>query len=55
MAEDRKRIDPDVMEDTLLSSYNDIQTPTHTEKEILVAAGEKETPFAKAMARQLVG
>jgi len=31
----------------------DIQTPANTDKEILVVAGEKETSFAKAMARQL--
>jgi pimeloyl-ACP methyl ester carboxylesterase len=54
LAEDIKRIDPEVMVDTLLASYLDIRTPIQTNKEILVAAGEKETPFAKAMARQLV-
>jgi pimeloyl-ACP methyl ester carboxylesterase len=54
LADDMKRIEPDVMMDTLLASYLDIHTPLDMEKEILVAAGEKETPFAKAMARQLV-
>jgi pimeloyl-ACP methyl ester carboxylesterase len=53
LADDMKRIDPDVMTGTLLASYLGIQTPTHSDKEILVIAGEKETPFAKAMARQL--
>jgi len=53
LAEDMKRVDPDVMVGTLLVSYLDIQTPANTDKEILVVAGEKETSFAKAMARQL--
>lgn len=54
LVDDMKRVDPDVMVETLLASYLDIQTPVNTDKEILVAVGEKETPFAKAMARQLV-
>jgi pimeloyl-ACP methyl ester carboxylesterase len=53
LADDMKRMNPDVMAGTLLASYLDIQTPANTDKEILVVAGEKETPFAKAMARQL--
>ena len=53
LAEVMKRMDPDVMMETLLASYLDIRAPTHTDKEILVVAGRKETPFAKAMARQL--
>jgi len=53
LAEDMKRIDPDVMVDTLLASYLNIQTPINSGKKILVVAGEKETPFAISMARQL--
>jgi pimeloyl-ACP methyl ester carboxylesterase len=53
LTEDMKRVDPDVMADCLLSSYMDVQTPIHTDKEVLVIAGENETPFAKTMARRL--
>lgn len=53
LADDMKRIDTNVMVDTLLASYLDIQTPIESDREILVAAGEKEAPFAKAMARKL--
>ena len=53
LAEDMKQMDADVMMETLLSSYLDIRAPIHTDKEILVIAGGKETPFAKSMARQL--
>ena len=41
------------MADCLMTSYLDIQTPVKTKKEILVVAGENETPFAKTMARRL--
>jgi len=53
LADDMKQMDADVMMETLLASYLDIQTPIQTDKEILVIAGSKETPFAKAMARKL--
>lgn len=51
LSEDMKKMDPDVMMETLLASYLDIRTPIHTDKEILVITGGKETPFAKAMVR----
>ncbi len=53
MIEDMKRVDPNVMADCLMTSYMDIQTPLDTKKEVLVAVGEMETPFAKMMARRL--
>ena len=54
LGEDMKRMDPGLMVQVLMQSYQDIRTPTGTSTPVLVAVGGKETPFARSMARSLV-
>ena len=54
LGDDMKRMDPGLMVQVLMQSYQDIRTPTDTSIPVLVAVGGKETPFARSMARSLV-
>jgi len=54
LGEDMKRMEPARMARVLTQSYLDIHTPRDTSIPVLVAAGSRETPFARGMARSLV-
>jgi len=53
MGEDMKCVSTDAMVRFIMATYADIVTPTAAPTPVLVIAGQKETPVAKAMARRL--
>lgn len=53
LGEEIEKVSPDAMNRFLLATYSQIVTPARANRLLLVAVGQKETWFAKRMARQL--